>query len=156
MFGKKTSYEDRAKLSLLESRTVCGYTIRKMPIKPYLEALEKLKDAPADFMEACFPGKTAGEALDSLAMLDKSGFAELLAGVATGLPDYAIGLVADLTGIDKDHLLNDPEIGLDGLVEIVNVFIEVNRLGKFLREAAALKAKLFNAATKTSGTGSSD
>ena len=146
MFNKKPS-GDKTRLSLPESRTVCGYTIKKMPVKPYLEALETLKDAPGTFMDACFPGKTASQALDSLNTIDRNGMAELLAGVLTTAPDYAVGLIAGLTGIEKETLLNDPGIGLDGLIEIVDAFIEVNRLGKFLRVAAALKTKLSGAAT---------
>lgn len=147
IFGKKT-FDDKARLSLPESRHVCGYEIKKMPIKPYLDAIEKLKDAPGAFMDACFPGKTAAEALDSLNAIDRDGFAALLAGALTAAPAYAIGLVADLTGIDRDRLLNDPAVGLDGIVEIVGAFIEVNRLGKFVSEAAALKAKLNGPATR--------
>ena len=138
MFQKK----DKSGLSLPKTEKVCGYEIKKMPIAPYLTAIERLSGLPEELMNACFPGKSPSDVLEQLTSIDKDSFTELLAGAFMAAPRYIIGLVADLTGISGDALINDPGIGLDGLVEIIDKFIEVNRLGKCLSEALALKAKI--------------
>lgn len=145
MFGQKT---DKSDLSLGKVEKVCGYEIKKMPIAPYLSAIQKLENLPADFMEKCFPGMNLQEILDNLTRIDQNGLSTLATNALMATPTYIIGLVADLTGIDKDKLLNDENIGLDGFIDIINAFIEVNRLGEFIHGAHALKAKLKKITTK--------
>ncbi|MDR2903254.1 MAG: hypothetical protein LBU77_01925 [Clostridiales bacterium] len=140
MLFKKS--RDKSSLSLTESKIVCGYEIKKMPIAAYLTAIETLTSLPGDFMENCFPGRQPAEILDQLIKFDKDSFAELIAGAFVVAPRYIIGVIADLTGIEAETLTNDPEIGIDGLIGIVDAFIEVNKLGKSLSGALALKAKI--------------
>jgi len=79
MFGK-----DKAKLSLPESRTVCGYEIKKMPIGAYLRAAERLGSLPEGLISACFPGKSPAEVLDSLTQIAKDGLANIIGAFIKG------------------------------------------------------------------------
>jgi len=138
VFNKK----DKSGVSLPAVKEVCGYEIRKMPIAPYLAAIEKLTSLPEDFMAACFPGKSPSEILDSLTAITADSLAELITGACVAAPKYVIALVSELTGIDGDELMNNPKIGPDGLIEIISAFIEVNRLGECVSGVRALKARL--------------
>lgn len=135
--------KDKSSLSLPTSKKVCGYEIKKMPLAPYLVAIERLRDLPEDFMDTCFPNKEPSQILELFIKLDKNSLAELLVGVFITAPKYIISLVSDLTGISEDLLLNDSSIGIDGMIEIIDAFIEVNNLGKSLSGVLALKAKIF-------------
>ena len=50
-----------------------------------------------------------------------------------------VGLIAALTEIPEDTLRNDPQIGADGLLEIVDAFLEVNAAENFIRAAGRLR-----------------
>lgn len=134
--------KDKASVSLPKAKKVCGYEIKKQPIGTYLQTLEILTTMPADFMATCFPNKEPGEILEQLTTIDKNGLMELITGVCVAAPKYIIEIVAELTSIDKETIINDENIGIDGLLEIIEAFIEVNNLGKSLQSAVALKMKI--------------
>lgn len=147
--------KDKAGLSLGKSKEVCGYKISKMPLGAYLRTLERLQSVPEDFMAKCFPGQSPGEILDDLIKLDKNRLAALAAGVFTAAPAYAVELVAELTDIDAEALINDENIGLDGFLAIIGAFIEVNGLGELPSAVRGILAKLNVLTTPSSNTGSS-
>ena len=123
---------DMAAVSLPKERTICGVVIKKMPLGRYLQALEALKTAPAELLEACFPGAASlEEALNALSGMDRSGLGGLFEAVFTVVPAYVLSLVEVFTGLKKDELLGSEEIGLGELVEIIEAIVEVNGLGKF-------------------------
>ena len=129
-FGK--SGGNSVKLSSGKSKIVCGYEIKQMPVGAYLKALEKIESFPTDFLETFFPGKSFDDVLGELSQIDKDGVQSIISGVFLKAPEYVIALIAELSGIDNQVLLNNPDIGLHGLLEIVDAMIEVNRLGECL------------------------
>jgi len=152
---KQEKEKDKVMLSLPTAQRVCGYEIKKMPIGPYLKALERLKSMPEDLMAAAFPGMSLQEVLDSLSTLGDKDLTGIVMNLMVVVPEYILGLVAELTGIDEDNLINDENIGLDGIVEIILTFIEVNRLGKFIEGAKEISQTLKNQhLTTTKDTGS--
>ena len=62
----------------------------------------------------------------------------------TAVPAEAVRLVSLLTGVPQDRLLDDPQIGLDGMAQMLEVFWRINGLGNFTqaarRAAAAVRA----------------
>lgn len=139
-FGKKE--KDYTCLSLGKSKTVCGYEIKKMPFGAYCRALKKMENLPADFMAACFPGKSWGNVIDNLLAIDESGFKELVTGLLVIAPKYLLSLVSEFSGIDETELENNADIGLDGILEIIETVFEVNRLGECRARILNLKGKL--------------
>ena len=125
-------------LSVGKSKKVCGYEIKKMPIGAYLRALEKVNNLPTDFMEKFFPGKSLDDLLKELSEIDKDGVQALVTAVFVAAPKYILGLISELSGIDEAELEGNPDIGLDGLIEIVTTVIEVNRLGESLANLKSL------------------
>ena len=140
LFGEKGSKS--VTMSTGKNKVVCGYEIKQMPVGAYLKAIKRIEDAPADFLAAVFPGKGMDEVLEELMAIDYDGVKELISGVALKAPEYVIALVSELSGIDEDKLLNDPHIGLHGLLEIIEVMIEVNRLGECIASLKNLKSMM--------------
>ena len=117
-------------LSLPAEMDVHGIKIRKMPIGAYVDALQKVQELPTDFLAACFPDKTLQEIIDEFSKLDEGGLISLLMTLISTAPRYVVKVIAELCDVDEAVLWNDPEIGIDGLVNIVTAFIEVNKLGE--------------------------
>jgi 3-oxoacyl-[acyl-carrier-protein] synthase III len=57
-------------------------------------------------------------------------------------PKYVIDTISELTGIPGEDLLNNPEIGLSGAVDIITAFVEVNRLGELKPNLLTIAKKL--------------
>lgn len=141
-------------LSIPKNKRVCGIEIKKMPLGAYLRALEKIKTFPADFMDICFPGLGLNDILDKLITLDKDSLQPLILAIFSNGPRYFISFVSELTGIDEKELLEDEAIGLDGFIEIINTFIEVNDLGKCFEQGKSLKKTIQQMFNMTGKTGS--
>jgi hypothetical protein len=121
---------DKTALSLGVSKTVRGVEVKKMPIGAYLKALKKLETLPGDFLNACFPGKTAQEVIDIFSGIDGGGLVNLVPALLTAAPKFVLDFAGELLDVGAERLENDPEIGLVGLVEILSAFVEVNELGE--------------------------
>ena len=127
------------KKSLRTSITVRGYTLQRLPLEGYLNAVERLKDLPGGLLEACFPGMTLSGIIDELKAIDEKTLTGLAGNAFAVVPQYIIKLVAELTGIQEEKLLQDEQIGLDGLAEIVEAFWQLNGLGNFIEAIRRLK-----------------
>ena len=133
---------DKTRLSIPKVRKVCGYEIKKMPIGRYLEAMEEISEFPSGLIDECFPGMELHEIIEKLAAFDEKMLKAVVTNALTKAPRYFVGFTARLIGVREEDLLNDENVGLDGLAEIIEAFIEVNRLGKFAASAVRLKAEL--------------
>ena len=74
----------------------------------------------------------------ALASLDRAGLIGLCARALTVLPDEAVTVFAELAGLDEKALRDDPNVGLDGLLEMIEAWMEVNNLENFIGAARAL------------------
>lgn len=131
-----------AKLSLPKSVKVRGYTIHRLPNGKFLAALEALKDVPGELLSACFPGLTPGQILGELKEINGSTLQGILGNLMIAAPKQVIRLVAQLTEIDESALLEDPNLGPDGLLEIMTLWVEVNNLENFIPAVRSLIKKL--------------
>lgn len=135
-----TKRNPSVELSLPRSRTVRGYVIRRMPIGQFLKAAQLLQEAPEDLLDRLFPGQ--GDALGRLRALTPSGWQALALRAAAVVPDYAVRLFAQLSGLDERRLRDDPAVGLDGLAEMALAWMEVNGVENFINAAGALRVKV--------------
>lgn len=152
VFTKKDK-TGHATLSLPHSRKVRGYEIRRLPLGKYMAALQQLQELPKQAMDALFPGMETGDILAKLTKIDADMLGELAMRAFSALPKQAATLVSALTEIPEDDLLNDPAIGLDGLMEIVNAWIEENNIENFFKAARELSAKIKTQAANGSSKG---
>ena len=123
-------------LSLPAARTVRGYEIGRMPIGRFLRAARRIDGLPQEVLRRLFPG--AQDAARALASLDREGLIALCARALTVLPDEAVRVFAELAGLDEQALRDDPNVGLDGLMEMIGAWMEVNNLENFMSAARAL------------------
>ena len=130
--------KNSATLSLPKSRTVRGYEIRKMPIGAFLEACSLLEELPGTAMRLLFPEKKEGDILAELAGLDKDKLQELFLRALAVLPGEMVRLFARLSGVEEQALLEDARIGLDGLGEMAEAWLEVNGIENFIKTMGAL------------------
>lgn len=138
-----------AGLSLPKARTVRGYEVRRLPLGQYLEAMGSLQDFPREALEALFPGMSLEEVLAQLRAIDTNGISQLLLRGLTALPRPVVGLLSQLTGIAKESLLEDEALGLDGLAEVLEAWLEVNQLENFINAARRLTGKIKTLAANT-------
>ena len=130
--------KNSATLSLPKSRMVRGYEIRKMPIGAFLEACGVLEELPQTALRLLFPEKKEGDILAELAGLDKDKLQELFLRALAVLPGEMVRLFAKLSGVEEQALLEDARIGLDGLGEMAEAWLEVNGIENFIKTMGAL------------------
>ena len=130
--------KNSATLSLPKSRMVRGYEIRKMPIGAFLEACSLLEELPGTALRLLFPEKKEGDILAELAGLDKDKLQELFLRALAVLPGEMVRLFAKLSGVEEQALLEDARIGLDGLGEMAEAWLEVNGIENFIKTMGAL------------------
>jgi hypothetical protein len=136
---------------------VRGYSIRKLPLGKFFAAVEHLKSVPGDLLSVCFPGQTPGAILGELKEFDEAALQRALGNLLIAAPRQIIRVAAALIEADEAALLEDPDLGLDGLAELLDAWIEVNDIANFLRAARGLIGKTRRAAriSPTPNTGSS-
>ena len=129
-------------VSMPKSKKVCGYTIKKMPIGAYVSALESLESLPSEAMDMLFPNMTLEQVLSTLKKIDSKKVGELAIRAISMLPSFFANFVSKLTDIPSEKIISDPSIGLDGLMEILNAWVEVNNIENFTKAAHSLRKKI--------------
>jgi hypothetical protein len=143
--------KDSVMKSLPRGKVVRGYRVERMPIGRYLQAVRLLQEAPEEWSREILPDKGDMTVLSALKEMDVSGLQKAILSAAAVLPEKAICLFAEVSGIAEEKLLNDPNIGLDGLMELFKAFWEVNGLENFLLGAAGIGRKI-RQWTRTAGS----
>ncbi|MDD3410520.1 MAG: hypothetical protein PHY12_06890 [Eubacteriales bacterium] len=136
-----------AALSLPKARKVRGYTIERMPIGRFLQAMQTLQEAPETLTRALFPDSDARDVMAQLGKLNRESLQALAVRALGVVPGFAVRLFAELSGIEEEKLLADPDVGLDGLAEMLDAWLDVNGIENFMKAAGALWDKV----RKTSG-----
>ena len=129
-------------LSVMKDRVVRGYAVKRLPLGEYLRAMDMLSETPERLMSSCFPGMDAAQVLAQLRSIDKEMLTALIIRMMSAAPKEAVQLVAILTGVPKEALHDDPNIGLDGLAEMIEVFWEINGIENFIKAAERMAAKI--------------
>lgn len=109
-----------------------------MPIGAFLEACSLLEELPGTALRLLFPEKKEGDILTELAGLDKDKLQELFLRALAVLPGEMVRLFARLSGVEEQALLEDARIGLDGLGEMAEAWLEVNGIENFIKTMGAL------------------
>jgi hypothetical protein len=151
----KAFYRDTSTLSLPREKAIRGYTIRRMPIGQFLCALETLREMPGEALDILLPGLTPQTLVSRFKTLTAEELKVAAVRLITLLPGYAVSLLARLTGISESDLLQDELLGLDGLVELLDGWMELNGIENFIRAAGALRDKVRSLTTPAGCKGSS-
>ncbi|HNX63135.1 MAG TPA: hypothetical protein PKN45_10885 [Candidatus Limiplasma sp.] len=142
------------RLSIPKDKKVRGYVVKRMPLGAYLKALEALQDFPQEIAMKLIPNCTGiDQVLVYFKTITKNSLVTMIVGLMSVVPEKFIELVSQLTEIPYDSMIDDPNIGLDGLAEIVAAWLEVNGTENFLRAASqAIETGTKFAATLKSGS----
>lgn len=139
MLGKKREttsiFSGRLKtstgMSLETGKMVRGHEIKRLPMRGYLKALDLLQDAPNALIAEMFPGMPMDKVVKELGKAGKDELVEIAMRAIGIVPDFALRLFSQLSELPMDVLLDDRAIGLDGLLEMVEAWVEVNGIGNF-------------------------
>jgi len=129
-------------VSLPRSVTVRGCEIRRMPLGKYLQAINMLERFPRETAAKLVPDGDVADVLDALKTLDRQKLIDFALKALAVVPGQAAGLIAALTEIPEETLLNDERIGADGLMEIINAWLEVNAAENFILAAGRVRQKI--------------
>lgn len=136
--------------SIPQARKVRGYLIQRMPIGRFLAAVRELSDLPMTLARALFPD--ADSALEKLKTLTRADLETMATRAFTVLPAEAVRVFSAVSDIPEEKLLNDPNVGLDGLCEMADAWLEVNGIENFMQTARTLTAKVRAAAGTKPGS----
>jgi hypothetical protein len=116
--------------SIEMAKTVRGVEVRRAAFGQYLKIIDRLRKTPGELKEILrVPMATATlpQTIDALL------------GIA---PELFLDEFAQLSGVPRERLENDPEIGLDGLYEIVRAWVEINNIKDFINAVRPTLASL--------------
>lgn len=145
--------KNSTQLSTKTHETVRGYEIKRLPLGEYLRALDMMSDAPQTVMGALFPGMEAVDILSVLRKVDKNALSGLMLRAMTVVPGEAVKLLSLLTGVPQEALETDPNIGLDGAMEMLEAFWRLNGIENFIRAARRMAAEVKQLRAKTGSKG---
>jgi hypothetical protein len=129
-------------VSLPRSVTVRGCEVRRMPLGKYLQAIRLLETFPRETAEMLVPGGDIADVLELLKTPDRSRLIDLALKALAVVPGQAVALIAELTEIPQERLLNDESIGADGLLEIAEAWLKVNDAENFLSAAGRVRQRI--------------
>jgi hypothetical protein len=123
--------------SIGKQKNVAGHMIKKMPLRAYLNALDVLQNLPGELADRLIPGKSLIEILD---MIDKKelSWLKIIVTALSTVPDYFMDLISELLGIERETLENDDRVGPGELVEMLEVWYQINGIANFTRRLLKL------------------
>ena len=128
--------------SLGRSRKVCGYEIKRMPLGVFLAAMRHVEDTPKELLAAMWPDKSAAQLLAEIKTISPEGVLDIALRALSVAPALVTGLLSELLGVPEEKLLNDEQIGLNGIRKMLEAWLEVNEIEDFTRAARPLAARL--------------
>lgn len=108
--------------------------VKKLPLGQYAKLMIALKNLPSNVV---------GE-LQSMDTANEDTMIQTIFGIFGESWGQLLEIIAIGSGVDKDRLENDPDIGLDGGIELFAAIYEVNNLNGVVTTAK----NLFTGATK--------
>lgn len=126
--------------SIPAARKVRGYTITRMPIGRFLNAMQLLNELPENIIMQMFP--QSENPLAQLKTLTKTDLQSIVIRAFTVLPAEAVRIFSELAGIEAGELLDDPNVGMDGLAEMALAWVEVNGLENFMNAVRTLMGQV--------------
>jgi hypothetical protein len=113
---------------------IYGIEINKLPLGAYLDAIDSLKNLPDILLKNSFPGLKPDEVLDKFKTLNTDTLMELAGNLLVTVPEQALKFVSALIGVPYETLRNDPNIGLNGIKDILKEFWKVNDMQSFFAD----------------------
>lgn len=126
--------KDLFRKSLPKTKAVHGIEIKKLPLGAYLDAIDSIKNLPEMLLSKSFPGLTADEVLEKFKEMDQDMLIEVAGNLLVAVPEQAIRFIAALIGVEYERLREDPDIGLNGIKDIIVEFWKLNDMQSFFND----------------------
>jgi hypothetical protein len=145
LFGK---HDDVSALSLPKGKTIYGVKIERKPIGHYAKTIQILATLPEELISKCYPELNHDQVIKKLSTVDVELLIEIISKMFTVVPEEAIKIIAALVDVPFETLWNDPNIGLNGLKEIIKEFWKINDMSDFWKDVgrAVTKSKTVKSA----------
>ncbi len=127
-------FKDMFRKSFPKSKVVHGIEVRKLPLGAYLDAIDSIKNIPEILLSKSFPGLTPDQVLAKMKKMDQDMLIEAAGNLLVAVPEQALRFISALIGVEYDRLRDDPEIGLNGIKEIIVEFWKINDMGSFFSD----------------------
>jgi hypothetical protein len=141
--------KDFFRKSLPKTSNVNGIEIKKLPLGAYLDAIDSIKNLPEVLLKGSFPGMTTDQVIEKFKKIDEKLLFELAGNLMVQVPEQALHFVAKLIGVPYETLRNDPNIGLNGLKNILKEFWRINDMSDFFQDVSKVVTSLIAQWTNT-------
>lgn len=121
---------------------MCGYTIRKMPIGAYLRAMDLIQEIPGELIGKCFPDMSIADIGQMLTNNSTEAIQLAISGLMQSAPRYLLDVLSTLLGVDRERLENDENIGISGLLQMLEVWAKLNDIANFTKAAKRMLHKV--------------
>lgn len=148
MFKKRT-----IDLSLQDSITVRGYEIKRAPVGQFLKAMQKLENIPTELVAEIFNTSNLQSIIKGMSEITSDGIASLAMKAFGVIPEKMIDVFAELAELDKEKILNDRSLGIEGMLELIKAWIDINGVVNFTRGVADLIKKVKVESSQRQNTG---
>ena len=126
--------KDLFRKSMPKSKNVHGIEIKKLPLGAYLDAIDSIKNLPEMLLSKSFPGLTPDQVLTKFKKMDQDMLIEIAGNLLVAVPEQALRFIASLIGVEYEQLRDDPEIGLNGIKDIMVEFWKINDMQSFFND----------------------
>lgn len=126
--------KDLFRKSIPKSKNIHGIEVKKLPLGAYLDAIDSIKNLPEMLLQKSFPDLTPDQVLDKFKKMDQDMLIEVAGNLLVAVPEQAIRFIAALIGVEYERLREDPDIGLNGIKNIIVEFWKLNDMQSFFSD----------------------
>ena len=126
--------KDLFRKSIPKSKNLYGIEIKKLPLGAYLDAIDSIKNIPEILLSKSFPGLSPDQVMNKLKKMDQDMLIEAAGNLIVAVPEQALRFTSALIGVEYDRLRDDPDIGLNGIKEIIVEFWKINDMQSFFSD----------------------
>lgn len=126
--------KDLFRTSIPKTKNICGIDIKKLPLGAYLNAIDSIKNLPELLLHKSFPGLTPDEVLTKFKKMDLDMLIEVAGNLLVAVPEQVLIFISALIGVEYERLRDDPDIGLNGIKDIIKEFWKINDMQSFFSD----------------------
>lgn len=126
--------KDLFRKSIPQSKNIHGIEIKKLPLGAYLDAIDSIKNLPEILLQKSFPGLSPDQVLEKFKKMDQDTLVQVAGNLLVTVPEQALMFIAKLINTEYEILRDSPEIGLNGIKDIIVEFWKINDMQSFFSD----------------------
>ena len=92
------------------------------------------KNLPELLLHKSFPGLTPDQVLTKFKKMDQDMLIEVAGNLLVAVPEQALRFISALISVEYEQLRDDPDIGLNGIKDIIKEFWKINDMQSFFSD----------------------